>query len=228
MDPFRGFPVACFEFLRGLEKKNDKAFFDAHRKAYDEHVVEPSRSFVVALGEELKTRISDGFVAIPKANGSLGRINRDVRFSADKTPYNTHLHFRFWEGADKKTAPGVGLWLSPDEIGIAVGLMQFDKKALARFREVVLEDGPGKALDDAVASAKRAKATLGDAHYKKVPKGLNADHPRADWLRYTNLGVMLKVATPKQVHSATFAQWCGERIEKLAPVHTWLTAHVFV
>ncbi|MBN4050200.1 DUF2461 family protein [Desulfobulbus sp. AH-315-M07] len=109
--PFTGFPREGFDFLRGLKKNNGKAYFDRQRAVYDEHVVAPSRSFVVALGAQLQSRVAKGMQAIPKGNGSLGRINCDVRFSKDKTPYNTHLQFRFWEGADKKTAPGVGVWV---------------------------------------------------------------------------------------------------------------------
>ena len=227
IEPFKGFPKEGFEFLAGLEKKNDKKFFDANRKTYDEHVVAPSRSFVVAMGAELCARVSSGFVAIPKATGSLGRINRDVRFSKDKTPYNTHLHFRFWEGPDKKTAPGVGLWVAPNGIGIAMGLMQFDKAALAKYREAVLDTKAGPALEQALAAAQKTKAKVGDPHYKKVPKGFDPDHPRADRLRWNNVGVTLRVDTPATVHSAKFVKWCGDRLEKMAPVHRWLMTYVF-
>lgn len=227
LEPFTGFPKEGFDFLRGLAKKNDKKFFDENRAIYDEYVVAPSRSFVVAMGDQLRSRVSKTFVAIPKANGSLGRINRDVRFSKDKRPYNTHLHFRFWDGKDKKSAPGVGMWISPDGVGIAVGLMQFDKPALAKYRKAVLDAKAGPALEEAYAAATKAKAKVGEPHYKKVPKGFDADHPRADWLRWTHVGVMMRVDTPKLVHTAKFATWCGERVDKLAPVHHWLTTHVF-
>ncbi len=227
IDPFKGFPVEGFAFLEGLKKKNDKAYFDKHRAQYDEFVVAPSRSFVVALGHELQQRVAKGFVAIPKANGSLGRINRDVRFSKDKTPYNTHLQFRFWEGADKKTAPGVGLWVSPEGVGIAVGRIEFDKPEIARFRDAIGNRTKREELDAAVAAAKKAGAKLGDPHYKKVPKGCDPDQPGADWLRWTHIGVMMKVDVPKLVHSARFTKWCGDRIVKLAPVHHWLTKHIY-
>ena len=89
------------------------------------------------------------------------------------------------------------------------------------------KDGTRPALEKALKAAQKAKATLGEPHYKKVPKGFDADHPRADWLRWTHVGVMMKVDTPKLVHSAKFVKWCGDRIVKLAPVHTWLTSYVF-
>ena len=168
VDPFSGFPTEAFAFLDGLAKDNSKAYFDEHRADYDSYVVPTSRSFVVALGERLQARISPDIIAIPKANGSLGRINRDVRFSKDKSPYNTHLQFRFWQGANKNATSGVALRVSPEQIGIAVGVMAFDKPALARYRQAVVAEKSGKALVAALAKATKGKRQAGVNHTTSV------------------------------------------------------------
>ena len=88
--PFAGFPKTTFAFLGGIAEHNDKAWFDEHRADYDAGYVDPARSFVAALGPELR-KISKSVSYEPKVNGSLFRIQRDVRFSKDKTPYKTHI-----------------------------------------------------------------------------------------------------------------------------------------
>ena len=155
IEPFVGFSEETFAFLRGLKENNEKAWFDAHRKDYDAHVVAPSRSFVVAMGGQLQSRISTDICAEPKANGSLGRINRDIRFSADKTPYNTHLSFTFWEGGSKKTCSQFVVWLSADGVMVGAGMRGFDKKMLARYRDAIVADESGSAFEDIIKSGKR-------------------------------------------------------------------------
>ncbi|MEM6991152.1 MAG: DUF2461 family protein, partial [Myxococcota bacterium] len=90
MAKFDGFPKQTLTFLKGLGANNDKAWFTAHRADYDNYFMEPAKHFVVALGERL-AKSSPGIHAEPKVNGSIFRINRDVRFSKDKRPYKDHL-----------------------------------------------------------------------------------------------------------------------------------------
>ena len=83
--PFEGFGQEGLDFLAGLREDNSKAYFEAHRTEYTNGLFEPAKAFVSAVGAELHARVSPDLQAVPKANGSLFRINRDVRFSADKT-----------------------------------------------------------------------------------------------------------------------------------------------
>src|SRR5664279_4905169 len=83
---FAGFPAATFEFLNGIAANNEKTWFDAHRGLYDAGYVEPAKAFVTAIGPKLR-EISPNVQFEPKVNGSLGRVNRDIRFSKDKRPY---------------------------------------------------------------------------------------------------------------------------------------------
>lgn len=90
-----GFPAETLAFLRGLAENNTKAWFEAHRADYQAHYVEPALAFVAALGPRLQ-QIAPGAQFEPRINGSLFRINRDVRFSADKSPYKHHIDLWFW------------------------------------------------------------------------------------------------------------------------------------
>jgi uncharacterized protein (TIGR02453 family) len=97
MAGFEGFPRETLRFFEGLRANNTKEWFEAHRKDYEDHVKGPSGAFVIAMGAKLK-EISPAIKAIPKVNQSLFRVNRDTRFSADKSPYKTNLGIWFWEG----------------------------------------------------------------------------------------------------------------------------------
>src|SRR5438876_5955775 len=92
-----GTPAEGIQFLRDLRANNNKAWFDAHRKVYEEYLLEPAKQFVLDAGERLR-KIAPGIHAEPRVQGgSILRINRDTRFSKDKSPYKNHLDFFFWE-----------------------------------------------------------------------------------------------------------------------------------
>jgi uncharacterized protein (TIGR02453 family) len=76
----------------------------------------PSGAFVVSMGAKLKA-ISPAIKAIPKVNQSLFRVNRDTRFSADKSPYKTNLGIWFWEGEKKRMeCPGFYFHLDTENL----------------------------------------------------------------------------------------------------------------
>ena len=107
---FSGFPRAGLEFLSDLATHNDRTWFEAHKKIYQEMLLEPAQAFVMALGFRLQ-EISKGIHYDTRTDGRgvLMRIHRDIRFSQDKTPYNTHLRGLFWEGERKKNeSPAFG------------------------------------------------------------------------------------------------------------------------
>src|SRR5579871_3675406 len=125
MDTFTGFDPAAFGCLRDLADHNDRAWFNAHRDAYTRLLLEPSRAFVVAMGERLAAN-APGIHADPRVNGSILRIARDTRFSSDPTPYRTHLALWFWEGdGPSRECAGYFMRLDPDAVVLGVGIHHF-------------------------------------------------------------------------------------------------------
>src|SRR3954451_5320768 len=119
---FSAFPAETRKFLGGIEENNGKEWFEAHRDVYEIGYVEPARRFVEDMGRRLKA-LSPGVRYEPKINGSIGRINRGVRFSRDKRPYKDHLDIWFWHG-DKKgwDQPGFYLRISPATTFLGCGM----------------------------------------------------------------------------------------------------------
>lgn len=135
---FDGFDAKGLAILADLEDTNTKAFFDAHRDTFRDGVVEPAKALVTDLGERLRRSVAPDLVAEPRVNGSLFRINRDIRFSADKSPYKTQQAMFLWEGADKKSSPGFYLSVGGHEVGVGVGYMALPD--LDRWRAAIAGD----------------------------------------------------------------------------------------
>jgi uncharacterized protein (TIGR02453 family) len=223
---FAGFPQEGLDLLAGLAADNTRAYFDAHRATYESALLQPAKDFVVALGEKLRARVSPGIRAEPRVNGSILRINRDTRFSADKRPYKEHLDMWFWEGdAPSRERPGLFVRLRPATVVLGAGIHRFEPAALAAYRAAVDNNRTGEALEIAIEDAMmRRGVTVGGLAYRRVPREYDRDHPRAELLRHGALYVSGEWKLPRVVSGPKFVGWVAERLEEMAPVERWLTA----
>lgn len=221
---FTGFPKETFAFLAGLRKNNTKAWFEAHRDDYESYHLAPAKAFVEAIAPGLK-KISKTVNAEPRVNGSIFRINRDVRFSKDKSPYKTTLDIWFWEGANRGwETPGFFLRLTPTHVIAGAGMHQFAPEQLKTYRAALDDAKAGAALDKVIAGL--GDLQLGEATRKKLPKGVAADHRRAALFLMDGLHVFHEEKLPKVVHTAKFVDHCLDIFRGAAPVNQWLLRHV--
>jgi uncharacterized protein (TIGR02453 family) len=222
---FAGFPPAGTHFLRELTQNNNKAWFEANKAHYLQDVQAPALALVTALGERLQAQFPEiRFDTRTNGSGSLMRIHRDVRFSADKSPYKTNVAMIFNAGTSKKMeGPGFGLQITPEQVEMMTGIFTFSKDMLARYREYVQIDKRGAALDAAAERVRAAGAyTIDGATYKRVPTGLPADHPRAAWLKHTGLHayappIALDVAATPALVDAVMTHFVA-----MSPIYVWL------
>jgi uncharacterized protein (TIGR02453 family) len=227
MAKFSGVPKQTLTFLRGLSKHNDKAWFQAHRDDYEAYWLEPAKALVDALGDRLRA-LAPEVTAEPRVNASIFRINRDVRFSADKRPYKDHLDLWLWEGPDRtSSASGFYVRLTPRALVLGAGIHRFSREQLQRFRGAVHDARSGEALVSVAAALKRRGYPLQGQRYKAVPRGFASDHPRAEHLRHDGLWAGPRLAPlPEAVHTARLVRMCMQHFERLLPVHRWLVDHV--
>ena len=222
MTDFTGFPKQTLTFLRALGRNNTKAWFDAHRADYDHYWVEPAKDFVVAAGHALQ-RIAP-VEAAPRVNGSIFRINRDIRFSKDKTPYKDHLDFWFWEGSRKTAPSGFYLRITPDTVGVGAGAHGFDRDRLAAYRAAVVDPKAGAALSRAVTSIGKAGYEVKGEHYKTIPTGFAPKNERqAKLLRHRALWIGEDHAVSPVLHTPEIVGWAIEAWTPMKPIHRWLT-----
>jgi len=227
MANFPGFPKETAKFLRDLTKHNEKAWFDAHRGEYQAHYVAPALGFVAAIGPKLQ-KIAPGVAFEPRINGSLFRINRDVRFSKDKRPYKNHVDMWFWHG-DKRgwNSPGFFFRLLPDRLILGAGMHRFEKDQLDAFRNSVVDARAGKAMEKAIADIRSAGPyEIGGATRKTVPRGFDADHPRAQYLLHEGLYAGFETGDTKVAETAGFVDFCTGHLKAMWPISKWLLRSV--
>jgi uncharacterized protein (TIGR02453 family) len=167
-------------------------------------------------------RFSPDVNADPRVGGSIGRINRDTRFSKDKRPYKDHLDFFFWEGPGKsRDSPGYWFRLGPERVIVASGMHRFDPALLERYRAAVDDSKRGAALERAIEKVRGAGYEVGGEHYKRVPRGYDAEHPRRELLLYAGVYAWSEQRVPREAHTSAFPRFCAAVYRKLKPVEDW-------
>jgi uncharacterized protein (TIGR02453 family) len=223
----RYFTPKLFAFLKDLSENNDRDWFKAHQDAYEEYIREPALEFINDFADPLK-KISEHFVADSRTvGGSLFRIQRDTRFSKDKTPYKTNTGMQFRHSAGKDAhAPGFYLHLQPGECFMGVGLWRPETKVAYAIREAIAEDSAGW------KRASRGKRfsdvfSLGGDSLKRPPRGFDEDHPligdlkRKDFIASTRL-------TQKAITSDHFMAEFTDNCKRSAPFMRFLCEAVGV
>ncbi len=220
---FQGFPREAVTFITSLKKNNNREWLNRNKERYTNQVKQPAQALVTDLGERLKN-ISPGIIAVPKINRSIFRLNRDTRFSPDKSPYKTHLGLYFWEGVrPRMECPGFYFHLEPPHLMLGVGLYIFPRSALESYRHAVIHPEYGAELADIAAKVSKLEGfTLGGKHYKRYPAGFDTTHPNADLLLHNGLYAGTEGPIPEELYSRDLLDYCMQRYEKLAVLHHWL------
>ena len=178
------FTPKVFSFIRELSDNNDRQWFKARQERYEAEIREPALDFIEDFGKQLK-KVSKHFNADPRPiGGSLFRIQRDTRFSKDKTPYKTHvgIHFRHFATKEDVHAPGFYLHLEPGGSFAGVGLWRpATKDALSIRTKIVDESGRWKR----VAHGARFSDVyeLEGESLARPPKGFDPEHPLLEDLK---------------------------------------------
>ena len=177
------FGPELFAFLRDLKRNNRRDWFLKNKARYEETVKEPALAFIAAFDPHLR-KISPEFLAIPKAvGGSLFRIQRDVRFSKDKSPYKTAVGIRFaHKDAKNVHAPLFYLHLEPGASFAGLGIWHPEPPTLEKVRQAIVDD-PG-AFKKATTGARFLKRfEVGGDSLKRPPRGYDPEHPLIEELK---------------------------------------------
>jgi uncharacterized protein (TIGR02453 family) len=169
----------AISFFEELSKNNAKAWFDDHRARYKKNIKAPADLFVSLMTEELSKATGDPM------KGKVFRVNRDVRFSKDKSPYNTHLHMMWTKSGVDGIAPVYFFGASPTYVTSGFGIMDLYKESLQKYRNMVDRHGDTlvKTLDEIGAPF----SDFGAEPLKRVPKPFDPEHPHGDLLRRKSL-----------------------------------------
>lgn len=126
------------DFFIELAGNNNKDWFDINRKRYEQEVKNPFKKLVSELITAVN-KIEGNILIEPKH--AIFRINRDIRFSKDKTPYKTNVSAVISPGGKKDHRnPGVYIELGPEHFRIYGGIYKLDKDDLLAVREYICEN----------------------------------------------------------------------------------------
>lgn len=203
---FRGWPAEALEFYEGLAADNSKSYWQAHKTAYDECVLRPMLELLAELDAEFGA-------------GKVFRPYRDVRFSADKSPYKTAI------GAT--LARGGYVQLSADGLAVGCGMYHLEPDELARFRDAVSDDATGRRLETIVAELRAAgvDVTARDV-LKTAPRGYAKDHPRAELLRHKGLVAWKQWPVARWLGTAKAKDRVVDVLRAAGPLNDWLVKNV--
>lgn len=167
----------AFAFYAELELNQNREWWLANKRRYDENVKAPVERLVDALGGEF-------------APLKIFRPYKDVRFSADKRPYKDHLGLVTADAASGGDPSTFYLQLSQHGLMLAGGLYQPDRAQLARFREIVDDNrlvGDLEATLDEVGE--HGFSIMTEDALATAPRGYRADHPKIALLRLKRLAI---------------------------------------
>jgi uncharacterized protein (TIGR02453 family) len=173
------FPPEGLKFLQGLARNNNREWFQARKEIFETQVKAPMIALIEQVNADLMD-IAPDHVTDPKK--SFYRIYRDTRFSADKTPYKTHVAAVFpRRGMEKHSSGGFYFHIAPKNVMVVAGLYMPTPEQLREVRSFISANHG--AFRKASAAAAKVMGGIQGESVSRMPKGFAADHPAADLIR---------------------------------------------
>lgn len=218
------FSAETFRFFRELGCNNRKAWMDANRERYREHVVEPLRALLDALTHDVQ-QLNPEFDVSGRTGTNLSRINRDIRFAADKSPYRTQMYLMF---SDQRAADGddgqLYVGVSPD--AVTSGFRIYGQGRNSRLARTAIP----RALENSAWLAQQARR-LGrkyQSYWYSVEKGGWTKHDGwptrpEDWKRLKGWIVRRKMK-PAAATRAGFPQEVAKIFREVIPLYRFTSS----
>lgn len=216
---------STIKFLKDLSKNNNKPWFDANRKQY-ESAKSDFAGFVQTIID--KHGKKDESIAHLKAKDCMFRINRDVRFSKDKSPYKNNMGAYINRGGKKSLFGGYYFHCQPGQSFVGGGLWMPMPPELAKVRQEI--DYNFNAFKK-IISSKKYKSVYNDlsrdAEYilSRVPKGYEADNPAAEYLKLKSFVTMIPIKDA-ELNSKDLSKKVSGAFEALQPLLEFLNQSI--
>jgi uncharacterized protein (TIGR02453 family) len=207
---FKGWPADALEFYVGLEADNSKPYWTAHKDVYEQSVKAPFLELAELVRKEFGPL-------------RLFRPYRDTRFAKDKSPYKTTA------AAVTEGEGGTSYYaqISANGLYVGSGYYHLMPDQLERFRAAVADGKTGPKFATAIADVRKKRCTVDSREsLKRVPRGYDNDHPRADLLKLKGVHAGREFGAPKWLHTAGALQRIVSTWRDAAPVNRWLDRHV--
>lgn len=208
------------DFLKSLKKNNNKPWFDANKKTYEE----ARASFTEAITGVISILAKiDPDLAHLTVKECLFRINRDVRFSKDKRPYKHNMSAYFNKAGKKGTGAGYYIHVEPGQSFVAAGIWMPAPEDLARIRQEIDYNFPDwKKILSATAFKKNFEKGMDTENILvRPPKGYGEDNPAIEFLKLKSF-VVSKPFTDAEIMSNEFAAALAKTFNSVKPLVSFL------
>lgn len=181
-------------FLKGLTKNNNKPWFDAHRADYEAARIDFS-NFIQLVIDDLQR--SDATLAGLTSKDCLFRMNRDIRFSKDKTPYKNNFGASIKRGGKKSPFAGYYFHCSPGSSFAGGGLWMPEAADLKKVRQEIDYNWDEF---NSILNEKTFKKIFGDLYHgsevklSSVPKGYEKENPAIEYLKFKSLFTEMQIS----------------------------------
>ena len=212
MTRFEGFSPEVHEWFQGLAADNSREYFAAHRQFFEDEVRGQMEALLAELGGRFGGEVK------------MFRQNRDIRFSADKSPYKTNTY-----GVLRGTnVAAQGLYASISARGLVAGsgYHVMGRDQLDRYREAVTDDRLGTELSKLIVKAEKAGLDVWGESLATAPRGYRKDHEQIALLRRKSLSLGATTSIERGIRRAEGLRFVTRTWRAAAPVTGWLDEHV--
>ena len=209
--------ASTLKFLKDLKKNNNKPWFDKHRAHY-EAAKKDFANFIQRLIDAHATK--DSGIRSLLAKDCVFRINRDIRFSKDKSPYKTNFGASITRGGKKSGFAGYYFHCEPGDSFIGGGIWMPMPPELKKVRQ---EIDYGFDEFSKIIGSKKFKSVYGKLHEEesmtlsKVPQGFEKDSPSADFLKMKSF-IALKSLSESDLMSTSLLKKALDAFSTLQPL----------
>lgn len=209
---------STLKFLKDLKKNNNKPWFDKNRKVYEAAKADFASFIQTVIDTHSK---KDPSIKSLLSRDCMFRINRDIRFSKDKSPYKTNFGASINKGGKKAwNTAGYYFHLEPGGCFTGGGIYMPEPDVLKKVRQ---EIDYSFADFKKIINAKKFKSVYGELdrspefQLSRVPKGYEPDNPAADYLRLKSYIAMVKLSDT-DLTSKTLVKKTVAAFEALQPL----------
>lgn len=215
---FTGFPKEGVSWFQALSIAQNREWFAQNKAAFEALWLEPTKALLAEVKTPLE-KIYKRKLGEPK----VFRLNRDVRFSKDKSPYKRWMAGMLpFAGFKPMEGPAALYFHLGMDDEVAFGFYVLESPQVKKLRAAILDEKSGRELQKHVDAAKKQGLRVESMEVlKRAPPGVDPNHPRVELLKHKALALGTD-AIPKSVrYSAKFKDWVLDEARAAAPVLAW-------
>lgn len=216
--------LATLKFLKNLKKNNNRPWFEVHRPQF-----ELAKTDILSLAGGIIKHVAsfDAPIGALNSKDCLFRINRDVRFSKDKSPYKTNLAAYFNKGGKKSNGSGYYVHIEPGKSFVAGGTWMPLPADLAKIRQEIDYgfDNWNKLTGSPAFKKQFPKGVTADVSLTRPPKGYDENNPAIHFIKMKSF-IVSKAFTDAEIQSKSFVKEIAATFKAMKPMIDFLNTAI--